>query len=363
MSTRVGINATFASETPTGIGVYTLEIARRLLHRDGTFAYASTPSLAREFPKRILGTYPSLSPSGGTRAHLCRLAWAQFALPYLAHRNRLSVVYATMPEGSLLPTVPHVVTVHDLVQLAFPHFYPHLQFYVGQVMPRVVRRAAAVIADSEHTRRELVHRFGLDPRKVTVVAAGVDHDRFRPRPPGPMTHRYGRYILTVGDLRPHKNLPRALRAFDLLDDDLKLVIVGRSGQGSDDEIQRTLAGLRRRDRVVFTGYVPAEELPQLYSEAAVFLFPSLYEGFGIPPLEAMACGAPVAASNATSIPEVCGDAARTFDPTSIDAMAQALRDVLADPALWRRRSLARAKCFSWDRAADQIDAVLRKVAR
>lgn len=345
---RFGINATFTSDTPTGIGVYTQEIAARLLRLDGYVVFTSTPHLARQFPSRILGVYPSLSPDGRARAHLRRLLWAQLALPCLARRHRLAAVYSTNPEGSMMPGLPQVITVHDVVQLAFPQFYPRLQFYVGQVLPRVARRSAAVIADSEHTKREIVGRFDVDPRRVTVVYAGVDPERFRPVAPPP---KYGRYVLVVGDVRPHKNVPRAIEAFARIGGDLRLVIVGRH-----------LADLPARPNVVFTGYVPADELPSLYSGAAAFLFPSLYEGFGIPPLEAMACGAPVAASNATSVPEVCGDAARYFDPTSVDAMEAALRDVLADPAPWRERGLRRAREFTWDRAAAQVDAVLRSVA-
>ncbi len=356
---RIGINATFSHETPTGIGVYTHEIASRLLRRDGYVAWSATDALARDFPGRVRGTFPSLAPNGHFGAHVLRVAWSQLALPALAARDGVDLVYSTATEGSLFGA-PSVLTVHDVIPLVYPHAYAKSRTYLERIAPPLLRRASAIVADSAHTKADLARRLGVDPRKVRVVYPGVDHARFRPLPPGAPRTKYGRYVLVVSELRPHKNVPRALAAFDRVDGDLKLVIAGRGG---GPELERALARMRRPERVVFAGYVPREEIPQLYSDAAAFLFPSLYEGFGLPPLEAMACGVPVAASNAASIPEVCGDAARTFDPEDEVAMAEAISDVLARPEPWRERGLARARLFSWDRAAEEIDALLRRYAR
>jgi glycosyltransferase involved in cell wall biosynthesis len=181
----------------------------------------------------------------------------------------------------------------------------------------------------------------------------------------------GRYVLAVGNKQPRKNLSRLVRAFSSIAlemPDVTLVIVGQSGwQGSD--VEQTVKSLGLNTRVRFTGFVPETDLPALYSGADVFCYPSLYEGFGLPPLEAMACGAPTITSNTSSLPEVVGDAALTVDPMSIEEMAGALRSLLADSTKreeYGRRALRQAALFSWDKTArltrdayDQVTGVTR----
>jgi len=358
------INATFLYQPATGVGLYTSEVVRRLLLKEGYVAYTSSESLQRSFPDRVRGVYPGLSPQHGALGHLRRNCWTQSTLRWLLFRDRAGALYAPVPEAVLLSPTPQVVTVHDLTPLLYPLLYPRLQVYYRHVLPRMLESARIVIAVSENTRRDLLLRYRLSSRKVIVVPEAVDPARFRPQPPGSGRYAPGSYLLAVGDHRPHKNLQRALEAFDRVGDgNLRLILAGRTFLQDRDYVPRALAGLRRPQRVIVPGYVPPEELPALYSDAVALLFPSLYEGFGLAPLEAMACGTPVIASRAASIPEVCGDAAEYFDPLSVGEMEQAIRGVLDDEGRrqeLRERGLRRARLFSWDDVVERIHGILQR---
>ena len=278
--------------------------------------------------------------------------------------------------GSFL-SAPHVVTVHDVIR--------HLDARGGECLIHVpnardriflrldaagIRAAAAVIAVSEATKRDLVTHLGAPPERVFVVYEGVDHRLFRP-----VERRLldARYVLFVGSEHPRKNLVTLLRAFASLTRerafrDLKLVKLGAAGGPEGpfrDDTLRAVRELGLERDVVFTGPVDDEDLPVYYSGAECLVLPSLYEGFGLPPLEAMACGCPAIVSSAGSLPEIAGDAALAVDPRDADALAAAIRAVLTDDTLradLRRRGRARAASFTWERAGAETmrvyDAVL-----
>ncbi len=278
-------------------------------------------------------------------------------------------------EHLLLPlrSIPTVLTVHDLIFRHLPaHHKPLNRWYLNLTMPLYCRRATHVIAISEHTKRDLIAAYGLAPGRITVVYEAAA-PRFRPQPPEAVAAaraRYGlpdRYVLFVGTIEPRKNLSRLLAAFEVvraegLTDGL--VVAGRRGWLYGDFFAR-LEESSARDAVVFPGYVPDEDLPALYAGAQALVLPSVYEGFGLPVLEAMACGTPVAASNAASIPEVGGDAALYFDPLDVEAITVNLRSLLSDSDLqgeMRKRGVLRAAEFSWERAAAETEAVYDAVA-
>ena len=275
-------------------------------------------------------------------------------------------------EHLLLPlrTIPTVLTVHDLIFRHLPaHHKPLNRWYLNLTLPLYCRRATHVIAVSECTRCDLIAAYGLPPEKITVIPEAAD-PRFRPQPPemvAAVRARYGlpeRYLLFVGTIEPRKNLTRLLHAFEALHAEGLtggLVIVGRRGWLYDD----FFAALEQspvRDAVLLPGYVPDADLPAVYAGAQALILPSLYEGFGLPVLEAMACGAPVVASRASSLPEVGGEAALYFDPTDTEALTEAIRHPLRDAALcekMRQRGLAQAARFSWERAAEATARVYR----
>jgi glycosyltransferase involved in cell wall biosynthesis len=243
---------------------------------------------------------------------------------------------------------PSVVTLHDLQHLDLPSLFPRSERAFRRVAwHRSVRSATRVIVLSEFVREHAIARLGLDPERLRVVPSGVDHRRFNPSADERLP-----FLFYPARGWPHKNHRRLFEAFALLRrerPDLRLVLSG----GGDFA--------RAPDGVEARGRVSDEELVRLYRTAAAVVFPSLYEGFGQPPLEAMACGCPVAASTAGALPEIVGDAARLFDPREPEAIAGAVRDVLESPDEWARRGLERAALYSWDVTARATDAVYREL--
>jgi glycosyltransferase involved in cell wall biosynthesis len=283
------------------------------------------------------------------------IAWKHLALPFALLRDRIDVFHSPGGTLPLLAPCRQVVTSHDLFAAVEPAWFPPgMAAPLRTAQRRAARKAARVIAVSECTRRDLVQRYGVPFEKISVVYNGVDHDRFQPREVDSeaIARRYGvRYpfILCVGSLMPWRNAPRLLEAASRLE--MGLLFVGRDIWGTDPTAR--LAAERGWDWARFSGYVDDDALPELYAAARVFAYPSLYEGFGIPPLEAMASGTPVVASTAGALPEVLGDAALLVPPHDTDALAQALEAAAQDSGELRRRGLERAARFTWAAAAEQ----------
>ena len=263
---------------------------------------------------------------------------------------------------------PTVLTVHDLIFRHLPAHHKRLnRWYLNATMPLYCRRASHIIAISQQTRRDLIGAYGVDPEKVSVIYEAAD-PRFRPQPAEAVERvraRYGlpeRYLLFVGTIEPRKNLGRLLNAFEAaqaegLSDGL--VIVGRKGWLYEDFFAR-LERSPAREAVHFPGYVPDEALPPLYAGAQALVFPSFFEGFGLPVLEAMACGTPVATSDSSCLPEIGGEAAIYFDPHETEGVTEAVLRLLGDPELGealRERGLAQAGAFSWARTAVETERV------
>jgi glycosyltransferase involved in cell wall biosynthesis len=292
-----------------------------------------------------------------------RILWEQTGLPAALRRAGAQLYHGAAYAMPALTRVPSVVTVHDLSFVRLPGTLPPLQRrYLGFATRLTVRRAAALIAVSEFTRSELTELLGADADRVHVVANGVD-PVFRPAPPDVQAecrHRYDlpeSFILTLGTLQPRKNLGTLLRAYaELLSrnpDAPTIAVVGAPGWGEADP-QSDARALGIAERVRLLGYVPDEDLPALYSACSLFAYPSRYEGFGLPVLEALACGAPAIVADAASLPEIGGDAVLPVGPDDAPGWATAMRALLQDDA--RRASMsdagmARAARYTWSRAA------------
>ncbi len=269
--------------------------------------------------------------------------------------------------------LPTVLTVHDLIFRHLPQHHKRLnRWYLNLAMPLYVRRATHLIAVSEATRRDLMAAYGVPAEKITVIYEAAD-PRFGPRDAleqQTIRANYGlppAYFLYLGTIEPRKNLLRLLRAWEplyLAGEAPPLVIVGKRGWLSEpffEAVERSPA----REGLILTGYVLDDDLPALIAAATAFVFPSLYEGFGLPPLEAMACGTPVLCSDRSSLPEVVGDAALLFDPTDEEAIRAAMRRLLRDAALreaLRRKGLEQAARFSWRRTAEETLRLYRRLA-
>ena len=261
-----------------------------------------------------------------------------------------------------LQGVPTVLTVHDMIFKLFPQHQKRLNYwYLNATMPLYCRRASAIITVSQSSKRDIVTHYGLDPARITVVYEAAA-PAFRPVPDQAIEavrRRYGlpdEYLIHVGTIEPRKNLLRLVEALQQLHDEglrIPLLVVGGKGWLYGDFFRR-LEQMEVRDAVHFPGYVPMSDLPAVYSAATAAIMPSVYEGFGLPILEAMACGTPVLSSEASSLPELGGDAAAWFDPYNVQEMADAIRRVWTGADLRQSMSyhgLAQASKFSWERAA------------
>lgn len=309
-------------------------------------------------------------PGGWTESQ--RLAWEQWRLRRLIRAVRPDVYWATWNAGVPWPcAVPSVLTVHDVIPLRHPDdFGSRLWQWSYRLALRLSLRAATrIVAVSEATRRDLAARCGVDPARVTVVRHGVE-PRFSPQAEAADFGLRGRVVLYVGGCEARKNLAALLAAFDRMAADPRLADVTLAVTGDrerlDPRAAEVLATMRYGDRVQLTGYVPDDRLPHLYRRASVFAFPTLEEGFGFPPLEALACGVPVVASGADSMPEVLGQAATIVEPPTVEGLAAALTDVLTHPAKaaeLARRGPEQAAKFSWPEAARAMAAIFVECAR
>ncbi|AZI43776.1 glycosyltransferase family 1 protein [Deinococcus psychrotolerans] len=251
---------------------------------------------------------------------------------------------------------PMVFTIHDLIHIDVQEESSLFKtLYYNAVVRPSMSRAQRVLTVSEYSRQRLLEWSGVSPEQVVVVGNGVDAT-FSPEG---AVHRPGYpYILYVRNTKPHKNVAELLRAFALMNmSDVRLLLSGVA----DDDTRHEALRLGILERIVFTGRIPEADLPAYYRGAAVVTMPSLYEGFGLPPLEGMACGVPVVVSDSTSLPEVVGDAGLLIDPRSAESVADGLTRALSDTALrqqMRERGLERAKLFKWDDVADRVRRVL-----
>ncbi len=338
---QIALNARFYVHRPTGMQRYAVEMCRR-------------------FSEHLDPVRP-VKALRGPAGHL----WEQIYLPSAVHGRLLWSPNNTGP----LAIGRQVCTIHDLIPIDRPEWFsPRFSSWYRWLLPRLAKRVRHLIAISEYTKQRIVERLGVPPEKVTVIPNGFDQ-RFSPRgateienvrqalglPDRP-------YLLCVGSLEPRKNLLRLLRAWRKVVEstagDVELVVAGAV---ASSRVFGSVSLDPLPPRTHFTGYVSDEHLPALYSGALALIYPSLYEGFGLPPLEAMACGTPVVTSNGTSLPEVVADSAVLVDPENVASIAAGIQQILSNPGLrerLRRSGLERAKCFTWEQAARQTLALL-----
>lgn len=299
-------------------------------------------------------------------------AWEQLALPRKLSSNDL--LFSPCNTGPLAVR-RQIVTIHDVVTLDRPEWFSKAKAGLySSITPRLASRVERVITISNYSKERLLEHVSMDENRVVVIPNGVDHC-FTPQSGESVRHMRselnlpsGRYVLCVATLEPRKNIPRLLQAWtrivDELPDDVWLVLTGKQGQA---ELFAKLSGLDvLPPRVHLTGHVADEYLPALYAGALVFAFPSLYEGFGLPPLEAMASGVPVLTGNLTSLPEVVGDAGIMVDPTNVDEIAGGMLELIENESLRKElipKGLARAAQFSWDDTAKRTWGILQEAAQ
>ena len=367
---KIAIDALGISQ-PGGGRTATLNQLQALLRLDQENQYLialdqEEPSLAAPNVRQVVA---------GERGRLTSRLWAQSVLPGLLRREQIDLVHFIKNLGVFFVPCPSVVTVYDLSVLLYPEIYPWSdRLYWRWVEPQTLRRANRVMAISEDTARDLVRFYGLKRDRIDVIYPGYD-ERFRPLPADQVSgirSKYGlpdQFVLHVGSISRKKNLLPVVRAVSLLQQRrraVKLVLAGRLyGKGRDEELVRGLESGALSSFVTWLGAVPEADLPALYNAATLLAFPSLQEGFGLVPLEAMACGLPVVTSGAGAIGEVVGDAVRIVKAASDpQAWAEALGQVLQDSQAcqnMRQAGLIRASQFSNQRSAQRLLAVYDEV--
>jgi glycosyltransferase involved in cell wall biosynthesis len=366
---RIGLNAHLLSLTETyrgaGINGYIYQLLRHLPAADARYQYAAY-LYEPEFHVSADTPWLEVCRSGwDTRRPWRRILWEQSRLA--AFTQGLDLLHGLAFAAPLAAACPTIVTVHDLSFLRFPAaFRPFNRWYLSWITRASTRRAARVIAVSESTRKDVIALCGIAPERVVTIPNGVTEDfspassldsaAFRRQRGLP-----GHYILFLGTLEPRKNLVRLIEAYALWRrrqvgtgvSPAKLVIAGGKGWFFERVFARA-SELGLVDEVLFPGYVPAQELPWWYRAADLFIYPSVFEGFGLPVLEAMACGTPTITSTAPALADVAGDAALLVDPADTEALAEAIGRVLGDPATAEALRLAgpcQAARFPWTRTA------------
>lgn len=371
---KIGIDAHAIGERLTGNETYIANLVDELLAIDSGHEFVlffTNPLAALKWRQKHAGARVILARP---RNPFIRIP---LVMPWLSWRLGIDLLHVQYAGPPFL-TAPLITMIHDISYEHYPQFFTRKQvIQYRATIPHTARQAARVLTVSEYSKRDLVETYGIPEQKVVVTYDGVS-PRFVPVSADDrlaVTGKYGipgKYLLTVGNLQPRKNLVRLITAYTRLrearpDIQHKLVIVGKKAW-KFSPVLAFVSQSKWADEIILTDYVPDGDLPALYSGADAFAYPSIFEGFGLPPLEAMACGTPVVVSDRSSLPEVVGDAGLKVDPFDVNGIAAALAALLLEPELarhFRNKGLERAKKFRWaDSAAKTLEVyeeVLREV--
>lgn len=366
---HLAIDAHMVGERETGNETYIINLIQGLLRQFPEHNYhlftCHKADLTRHLPANSGAKLVDVPPNP-----LIRIP---FVIPRALQKNQAQLLHVTYIAPPSLPC-PVVVTIHDISYSLFPEFFSlRDRLILSMLVPLTARRATAIIASSKKTRDDLITRYGISQQKITVTHLSFNK-RFQTLNKAEAEefvaiHYNIRqdFILTLGNLQPRKNLPRLIEAYARLKRakklNLLLVIAGQA-QWRESEIYQTIKDAGVEQEVIFTGYIPHEHLPWLYNAASFFVYPSLYEGFGLPPLEAMACGTPVICANTGALPEVVGKAALTFNPYNLDDMTQKIFIMASSDELRSTlglKGLQQAQQFSWDKTARETMALYQEI--
>ncbi|MHC0065200.1 glycosyltransferase family 4 protein [Nostoc sp. UIC 10890] len=349
-------NLSFAPTQPTGWLNYSLNLLKELKNLDidvlsplkisGIKCYYSPPDITTDF---------------GIKGHLKRLIWTQFKLPNIYHKMNSTLLFSPIPEAPLFSSCSYIVTVHDLIPLRFPQWFSVTQqLYCSYYIRAVIRQSKHVICNSIATAEDLSKFLGVSQEKITAIPLAYDVKNFfcldLPKQ---------NYFLYLGRHNPHKNPERLIAAFAALPNckDYELWLAGPSDRRYTPVLTAQVEKLGITNQVKFLDYIPYSELPKIINQAIALVFPSLWEGFGLPVLEAMACGTPVITSNLSSLPEVAGNAAILINPYNVGEITEAMQAIATDSALRSHLSsqgITHSQQFSWEKTGKATVEVLSR---
>lgn len=369
------VNLAVLTEEPTGISVYAQNVVPYLGRLDAYFLTSNPQNLSLDRGGQIYEIPAGMSPHFGLKGHGKRLGWTQFRLPQLYRRLNGRLIFSPLPEAPLYTDCRTVIMVHDLIPLRYPDRRSPLGYYQKFVLPKVLHQAEHLVCNSQATADDVIHFFGISAQKITPIPLAYDAEHFRvidnlKRPSKTLSNAGEKpYFLYLGRHNPYKNLPRMIRAFGQLkwrlDDfqEYEFWLVGSQDHRYTPELMTLIAELGLEKQVLFKDYVPHCDLPGVINRALCLMFVTLWEGFGLPALEAIACGTPVITSNQSSLPEVVGDGALLVNPQNVDEIADGMWAIATQGELRQKfiqRGLIQAQQFSWAKTGMETAAILER---
>ncbi len=356
MSDSLLINLAVLFDRPTGIATYASHVVESLRSLNPTLLTAQ-----KRDRFKCYRVSDNMTPAQGSKGHFRRLVWTQWQLPRIYDQLNANLIYSPLPEAPLYGDCRHIVMCHDLIPLRFPKATSPLTNYFRYIVPLVLDRAEHIICNSQATARDLVDFYGIGASKITPILLGYDDANFYPR----RQQINCPYFLYLGRHDPYKNIPGLITAFAHLTHhrDYQLWLVGSTDNRFTPKLRQQARELGIAKRVKFLDYLDYHELPVVISNAIALVFPTLWEGFGLPVLEAMACGTPVITSNLASLPEITADAAILIDPYQTEAITSAMQSLVEDDNLRSHLSslsLQQAKNFSWAQTGRETKLILEK---
>ncbi|MGM3307622.1 glycosyltransferase family 4 protein [Anabaena sp. WFMT] len=349
------INLSILFSQPTGISNYALNL----------FPYLKSlqPTLltAKKYPEFTCYSVPNnLTPADGIKGHLRRLMWTQFQLPKIYKNFKSQLLFSPIPEAPLYSNCRFIVMSHDMIPLRFPKPFSPLTPYHRYYTPQVFKQAQHIICNSEATAKDITDFYQIPTSKITPIPLAHDRTHFRL-----LNLPTSNYFLYIGRQDPYKNLQRLITSFAALPNerDYELWLAGPTDKRYTPLLQAQVEELGITHRVKFLNYVPYSELPKIINQAIALVFPSLWEGFGFPVLEAMACGTPVITSNVSSLPEVAGDAAILINPHHAGEITEAMQAIINDSEMRKtlsQKGITRANQFSWEKTGLATVEVLKQ---
>ncbi|ANV91384.1 MULTISPECIES: glycosyltransferase family 1 protein [Cyanophyceae] len=357
------VNLSILSKKPTGISIYARNILPSLSQLNSKFLVCNFDNRFTTFNSYLIPK--ELSPDFGLKGHFKRLYWTQFALPKIYQKLESNLIFSPLPESPIYTTAKTVVMVHDLIPLRYPDKRSPLHYYQKFVLPIVLDQSKHIICNSQATADDLMNFFNISATKITPIYLAYNPKNFYMQSNKSKSKKP--YFLYLGRHNPHKNLPRMIKAFSLLKDkeDYEFWLIGPKDKRYTPQLIDLVKNLELENQVLFKDYVSFQDLPMILNQAFCLMFVSLWEGFGLPLLEAMACGLPVITSNQSSLVEVAKDSAILVDPKNVQEIRSAMERITKDDNLYAdlmQKGLQRASMFSWEKTGQETRQILRNLS-